>query len=305
MHLTDVTLRDGLQSEKTTLTTEQKLQLLRVIVSYRPNRIELTSFVHPKWVPQLADSESFCKQVFSDSALAKTVEWMAFVPNTKGLERLLSFPIEWASAFVAVSETFNHKNVNCAREDTLRDLAGLVQQAQSAGRKCRVYISTVFGCPYQGVVTVREFVEIAKKVADLKPDEIALGDTIGVATPDQVENVLAALGGFWPLNKTALHLHNTYGMALAGIEEGHRRGVRHFDASLGGTGGCPYAKGASGNVSMEEVLYLGWRQEWLEAFPSKELEQGLRVLEATGLETRSQLAMITKKGGSWFLSQRG
>lgn len=299
MHLTDVTLRDGLQSEKKHLSTDEKWVLFQSLVECGFNRIELTSFVHPKWVPQLADAEALSEKVFQ-SPLAKRCELMAFVPNEKGFERLVNFPFPWASAFVAVSRAFNQKNVNATREESLEGLGRTIARARTEKRKIRVYISTVFGCPYEGKIELTEVETVARAVAAFHPDEIALGDTIGVATPQQVEQVLSRLKSFWPVAKTALHLHNTYGMALAGIQAGYALGVRAFDGAVGGTGGCPYAKGASGNVSMEEVAYLGWREGWCSQFPADRYKHALHTLRGAGLEARSQLAQIEQKGGAWF-----
>lgn len=299
MHLTDVTLRDGLQFEKLTLSTEQKFALFEKIAACGFERIEVTSFVHPKWVPQLADAEALSSLVFA-SPLAKSCELMAFVPNEKGLDRLVKFNYAWASAFVAVSNSFNQKNVNSTREASLEGLKKTAERCRAEGRKLRIYISTVFGCPYEGFISVDEVEKVAKVVASFKPDEIALGDTIGVATPAQVREVLGRVAKFWPVQKTALHLHNTYGMALAGADVGYGLGIRAYDGALGGTGGCPYAKGASGNLAIEELDYLAHRQGWRRKFPTTELKLALAALKATGIEAKSQLAAIIAKGGDWF-----
>jgi hydroxymethylglutaryl-CoA lyase len=299
MHLTDVTLRDGLQSEKITLTTDQKWNLFEKLIDCGFDRIELTSFAHPKWIPQLADAEALCEKVFA-SPLSKRCELMAFVPNEKGFERLIKFPFAWASAFVSVSRSFNLKNVNSDRQQSLENLQRTVLRARAEKKKIRVYISTVFGCPYEGNISADEVEKVVRHVTTFQPDEIALGDTIGVATPAQVREVLSRLKPIWPVEKTALHLHNTYGMALAGVDTGYRAGVRAFDGAVGGVGGCPYAKGASGNVAIEEMAYLGWRQHWLKAFPAEGFHKVLETLRATGLSTRSQLAQVAERGGTWF-----
>lgn len=299
IHITDVTLRDGIQAESITLPTSSKLELLGKIDRCGYDRVEITSFVSPKWIPQLADSQAFCEQVFAKRDW-KTQEWMAFVPNLRGFENFLKFPIPWASAFVATSETFNKKNVNQEIEATLSGLASLRKAASQQGRKLRIYISTVFGCPYEKQIAPAQWQKILKRVADLAPDEIALSDTIGVATPSQIVEVLGYFSSHYPVAQTALHLHNTYGNAMACLEEGYRMGVRRFDGSTGGVGGCPYAKGATGNVATEEILYLWYRQRRIAKFPWVGLTEIYDLMKRLGLSTHSHLSEIYNKGGDIY-----
>ncbi|MBY0370169.1 hydroxymethylglutaryl-CoA lyase [bacterium] len=297
LQLTDVTLRDGLQMEKQVLGVEQKLQLLQRLKACGFSRIEITSFVNPKRVPQFADSEAFCQAVF---AQAQDVPLMAFVPNEKGMERLLAFPIPWAACFVSVSEAFNSKNVNATVDESLAQVQAVVKSARQAGRKVRVYISTVFGCPYQGAIQPETLKRVFQTVAESKPDEIALGDTIGVATPNQVREVLAVLAKYFPVAQTALHLHNTYGLAVSAARAGYDAGVRLFDGATGGIGGCPYAKGASGNVASEDLAYAFWRDKLTPSFAAKQFQQALEDLSSAGMNPQGRLSEVWKKGGQWY-----
>ena len=298
MILTDVTLRDGLQAESKIIPLEHKLQLLELLSKCQFNRLEITSFVNPKWVPQLSDSEKLCEAWFKKSHSQET---MAFVPNSKGCQRLIQFPIPWISCFVAASKTFNQKNVNSTIEETLKEVEAIVSIAKSAKRKVRLYVSTVWGCPYEGEIAHEKLESIFKSLSQIELDEVALSDTIGVATPIGVKKVLDLSSQYFSSNKTALHLHNTYGFALANVQAGYDCGVRSFDGSLGGIGGCPYAKGATGNVAIEDINNLFYRQKLVSHFSKKEIEQALSCLvQELGLGTHSSLAKIREKGGAWY-----
>lgn len=295
MVFTDVTLRDGLQAESKVVPVDKKLELYRKIVGSAPERIEFTSFVHPKWIPQLADAEAFCEAVAKEKS--KGPELMAFVPNSKGLERLLKFDIPWASVFIATSETFNKKNVNASIDETLEELKKVLAAAHSAGRKLRIYISTVFGCPYEGDLSDAQVMKVLKQVASLGPDEIALSDTIGVGTPSAVKRIVGAFAKEFDLKKTALHLHDTYGLAAANAFAGFESGVQSFDGSSGGIGGCPYAKGATGNVALEDLRYLFRRVGQDLKFSPAASFDATSFLEALGFSVHGKLHDILKKGG--------
>ncbi|MCB0403897.1 MAG: hydroxymethylglutaryl-CoA lyase [Bdellovibrionales bacterium] len=306
IHFTDVTLRDGLQAEPSPIVLEKKLALFERLRRCGYARLEITSFVHPKWIPQLADSAELCDAIFKRGAStpkagAPPMEFMAFVPNEKGLDRLLQYRIPWASAFVATSAAFNQKNVNKTVDETLRELQELGTKVRAEKRRWRLYVSTVFGCPYEGAHRLEHTLEILKKAADLGPDEIALSDTIGVALPEQVERILNGFLKCYPAEKTALHLHDTYGLALSCAEQGYRMGVRRFDGSTGGVGGCPYAKGASGNVASESLLYAFSRQNRMHSVPFTEI---LKTIEhmATDLKltVHSRLYEIVRRGGKLY-----
>ncbi len=298
---TDVTLRDGLQMEGKPFSIEKKLALLRKLNECGYQRLEITSFVNPKAVPQFADSEAFCRALF-ESPLARALpETMAFVPNEKGAERLLTFPIPWVACFVSVSEAFNEKNVRSTIDASLAQVEAIVARVRRAKRKVRVYVSTVFGCPYQGKIDPKELSRVLKRVAKAKPDEIALGDTIGVASFDQVTRVLAESKKHFPIGKTALHFHNTYGLAVAAAHAGLKAGVTKFDGTTGGVGGCPYAKGATGNVALEDLQYSLFRDGKLAAFPSAAFRSTLEYLsKEMGLTPTGRLAEVWKKGGDWY-----
>ncbi|MFM8315777.1 MAG: hydroxymethylglutaryl-CoA lyase [Deltaproteobacteria bacterium] len=298
MILTDVTLRDGLQAEAKTVSLQHKLELLQLLAQCQFNRLEITSFVNPKWVPQLSDSEQLCEAWFKKTHSQET---MAFVPNAKGCERLLRFPIPWISCFVAASATFNQKNVNSSIDDSLKEVSAITAAAKAKGRKVRLYLSTVWGCPYEGEISPSFLEPLFEKISKIDVQELALSDTIGVATPDTVKKVLSLVSRYVPIAKIALHLHNTYGFALANIQAGYEMGVRSFDGSLGGIGGCPYAKGATGNVASEDIRYLLLRQNLISSFPKKEIEATLKFLrEEAGLILNSSLSKILEKGGSWY-----
>lgn len=298
MILTDVTLRDGLQAESKIISLEHKLELLNLLSLCQFSRLEITSFVNPKWIPQLSDSEKLCEAWFKKT---QTQETMAFVPNVKGCERLVKFPISWVSCFIASSAAFNQKNINASVEDTLKELEGILSIAKSHSRKTRVYISTVWGCPYEGNIDDKKLESLFQNLARLNADEIALSDTIGVATPIAVKKVLGLSAKYFPSSKTALHFHNTYGFALANIQAGLEMGIQSFDGSLGGVGGCPYAKGATGNVASDDIRNLLFRENKIGAFPKKEIEAALKFLkEKMGLSLHSSLANIQEKGGTWY-----
>lgn len=245
--------RDGLQNEPETVPTEAKLELLQRLGLSGLGRIEATSFVSPSWIPQLADAEALAGALpaFPD------VTWSALVPNEKGYERFRQSPsLGVAALFVSASEAHNRKNVNCSVAESLERFRPVAERARADGVPLRAYVSTVCGCPVQGDVAPAAVVKLARDLLDLGVAEISLGDTIGVGHPRQVRELVAAVADAVPLARVALHCHDTYGRALANVQAGYEAGVRIFDASLGGLGGCPYAPGAAGNVATEDVVDL-------------------------------------------------
>ena len=245
--------RDGLQNEPETVPTDAKLELVRRLAAAGLRRIEVTSFVSPKWIPQLADSEALAV------ALPELpgVRYSALVPNEQGYARFRSAgSIDMAAVFISASETHNRKNVNCSIAEQLERFRPVAERARADGVALRAYVSTVCGCPYEGAVAAGAVTALVEKLGALGIEELSLGDTIGVGVPSGVRELVAAVAGVAPLASVALHLHDTYGRALANVAAGYEAGIRTFDSSLGGLGGCPYAPGASGNVATEDVVDL-------------------------------------------------
>lgn len=295
VELTDVTLRDGLQMESVPVSLENKLNLFDKLVACGYSRLEVTSFVNPKWVPQFQDADTFLKSI----SLRSQIPMMAFVPNLRGLERFLNHPIPWVSTFIATSESFQKKNVNASIGETLQELKAMVQICRRESRKVRVYLSTVFGCPYEGKIEIAKVISLVKQIADLGPDEIALSDTIGVAVPSQVNEILSKVIALFPVSQIALHFHNTYGLGLPSAQAGYALGIRKFDGTTGGIGGCPYAKGATGNLATEELQYLFYRQGAMATFPKPAMEDALQFL-AKHVKVNSHIHDILVKGGTLY-----
>jgi len=245
--------RDGLQNEPESVSTADKLELIDRLTSAGMRRIEVTSFVSPKWIPQLADAGELAAAAPQHDGVA----YSALVPNERGYDRFAeSGRLHVAATFISASESHNRKNLNCSVAEQLERMAPVMDRARADGIPIRSYVSTVCGCPYEGDVDLRAVVELARRLVEGGAEEISLGDTIGVGTPSQVRELVAAVGDVVPLDRVALHLHDTYGRALANVQAGYEAGVRTFDSSLCGLGGCPYAPGASGNVATEDVVSL-------------------------------------------------
>lgn len=254
--ITEVSPRDGLQNEPTIVTLEDKKTLIESLVAAGLERIEVTSFVSPKWVPQLADAVDLVPLLDGLKADKPSVRLSALVPNGRGLERALSVKLPEIAVFLSASETHNKANVNKSIASTIEVFREIVPPALDAGLKVRAYVSTVWGCPYEGDVAIDASVGIAAKLVDMGCYEVSLGDTIGVGTPKKTRDVVRAMTSAIGLDKIALHFHDTRGTALANVLMGLELGVRSFDASVGGVGGCPYAPGASGNLATEDLVYM-------------------------------------------------
>ncbi|MCI2257019.1 hydroxymethylglutaryl-CoA lyase [Domibacillus sp. PGB-M46] len=244
--------RDGLQNEKVFVSTEDKIAWINQLSSTGLKYIEITSFVNPKWIPALSDAAEVAKGITRMPGVVYT----ALVPNRKGLERALGSNIDEIAVFMSASETHNQKNINKSIGNTFPILREVVQQSLSAGKSTRGYISTVFGCPYEGTVHIEKVIRVSETLFEMGIGELSLGDTIGTANPKQVQEMLEVLLKRFPSDKFALHFHDTRGTALANILVSLDMGITSFDASLGGLGGCPYAPGASGNVSTDDFLYM-------------------------------------------------
>ncbi len=247
----EVSLRDGLQNESVQVPTLAKLRLIDGLVSAGVRRLEVTSFVSPRWIPQLADADELTRTLRK----VPGVTYSALVPNRQGLNRAVAGNIDEVAVFLSVSETHNLKNVNKTVAQTLAAFRDVVQPAVEAGRKVRAYLSTLWGCPYEGDIDPRKGVEITRALFDLGCYEVSLGDTIGVGTPRQTQRIVQMFLSEFPTDKLALHLHDTRGTALANVMVGLELGIRTFDASVGGLGGCPYAPGAAGNLATEDLVY--------------------------------------------------
>lgn len=252
VRIVEVGARDGLQNEKTIIPAATKIELIDRLGTCGLRTIEATSFVSPKWVPQLADAA----EVFAGITRREGVSYPVLVPNLQGYERARAVGVHDIAIFTAASEAFNRKNINASIDESIERFLPVLEQARADGVRVRGYVSTVLGCPYQGEVPVSEVVRVARRLHELGCHEISLGDTIGVGTPGKARTMLRAVAGEVPMSALAVHFHDTYGQALANILACLEEGVGVVDSSVGGTGGCPYAKGATGNVASEDVVYM-------------------------------------------------
>jgi len=252
VRIVEVGPRDGLQNEKALLPAAAKIALIDRLSATGLRSIEATSFVSPKWVPQLADAA----EVYAGIARRPGVRYPVLVPNAQGYERARAVGVDEIAVFTAASEAFNRKNINASIAESLQRFAPVIERAQADGVAVRGYVSTVLGCPYQGEVPVADVVRVAQALHALGCYEISLGDTIGVGTPRRAAAMLRAVAAEVPMAALAVHFHDTYGQALANVLACLDEGVAVVDASVSGAGGCPYATGASGNVATEDVVYM-------------------------------------------------
>lgn len=254
VRITDVGPRDGLQNEGAFVPTEAKAAFVRGLVDAGLREIEITSFVRPDRIPQLADAEELCKQL---GAPPEGVRYSALVPNVRGLDRALETGIiAKVGLFTAATETFNKRNVNATIAASIERFVPVAERAQEEGLALRGYVSTAFGCPYEGRVDAVAVREVVMELAALGCEDISVSDTIGAGTPGDVARVLDVVLEEVPAERIALHFHDTRGMAAANTLEGLRHGVASFDASAGGIGGCPFAPGAAGNLATEDLVFL-------------------------------------------------
>jgi len=277
VRIVEVGARDGLQNEKTVIPTPVKIELIDRLSACGLETIEATSFVSPKWVPQLADAE----EVYAGINRKPGVDYPALVPNMRGYERARAAGVTSIAVFTAASEAFNQKNINASIDESIERFRPVLERARADGVRVRGYVSTVLGCPYQGEVPVSGVVRVSKRLYELGCDEISLGDTIGVGTPVKARAMLHAVSHEVPMKALAVHFHDTYDQALANILVCLEEGVRVVDSSVSGTGGCPYAKGATGNVASEDVAYM---------------------LQGMGIETGVDLDKLVETG--WWLAKQ-
>lgn len=252
VNLVEVGPRDGLQNESTPLSVTDRLELIRRLVEAGLSTVEAGSFVSPKWVPQMTGTE----QVLAGLNLNSFERYPVLVPNLQGWEAARAFGAKDIAIFGAASETFSQKNINCSIKESLARFKPVAEQALAADVRVRGYVSCLVACPYEGEITPAQVLPVVRALFDMGCYEVSLGDTIGRGTPRQIKAVLTALLAEHDADQLALHCHDTYGMAAANIMTGLDLGIRTFDSSVGGAGGCPYAPGASGNVATEEVVYL-------------------------------------------------
>ena len=252
IQIVEVGPRDGLQNEKEWVPTETKISLIEKLADAGLTKIEATSFVSPKWVPQLKDAH----EVFTGIKRIAGVSYPVLTPNMKGFERALEADAKEIAVFSAASETFTQKNTNCSIEESINRFRPVLEEAQKNNIQVRGYISCVLGCPYQGHVPVEDVINLAAKMIEMGCFQISLGDTIGAGTPVQAKSMVQKVAEKVPLSKLALHFHDTRGQALANIYACLELGITVIDASVAGLGGCPYAKGATGNVATEDVVFM-------------------------------------------------
>ena len=252
VRIVEVGPRDGLQNEKTTLSTEVKTKLIDLLAMAGTPVVEAGAFVSPKWVPQMADTAL----VLAAMTKRPNVTYPVLVPNDKGLELAIANDVDEIAVFTAASDTFNQKNTNATIEESFERLAPVIERATAHGLRVRGYVSCVLGCPFEGDIDPAVVADVTRRLLDLGCYEVSLGDTIGTGTPAKTEVMLNAVLAIAKPDELAMHFHDTYGQALANLMVGLQKGIAVIDSSVGGLGGCPYAPGAGGNVATEDVLYM-------------------------------------------------
>lgn len=251
--IVEVGPRDGLQNEASTVPVDVKIMLIQKLVNAGLTVVESGSFVSPKWVPQMASSS----EVFQGIQKQSGISYPMLVPNLKGMEAALESGVKEIAIFAAASETFSQKNINCSIEESIQRFQQVVDIAHKENIKIRGYISCVMGCPYEGEIEPEKVVEVAQRLfSDAGCYEISLGDTVGVGTPIRARKLIEKVSAIIPIQQLAAHFHDTYGQALANLHSVLECGISVIDSSVSGLGGCPYAKGASGNVATEDVVYM-------------------------------------------------
>jgi hydroxymethylglutaryl-CoA lyase len=259
VRIIEVGPRDGLQNEKKILDLSTRIELIKKLADAGLQRIEIGAFVSAEWVPQMAGSIELTREVLklqNSGVINKDVKFSCLVPNVRGMEDALKSGVQEVAIFGACSETFSKKNINCSIAESYVRFRQVMEMANYHKIKVRGYLSTAFGCPYEGRVSESRVIRLVKSMLNFGVYEVSIGDTIGVATPKQVESLLKKIKRTMTLKKIAMHFHDTRGTSLANVYASYNLGVRAFDASVGGAGGCPYAQGASGNLATEDLIYL-------------------------------------------------
>lgn len=254
--IVEVGPRDGLQNEQQPISAEVKIELIHRLVDAGLSYIEAGSFVNPKWVPQMAGSDEVFRGLLSREEGRMGVTYAALIPNFQGFEQAVAVHANEVAIFAAASESFSQKNINCSIDESLDRFVPIMESAKSSGLPVRGYISCVVGCPYEGEVDAKKVAEVAVRLHDMGCYEVSLGDTTGVGTPGSITRVIEAVAEKVSIHRLAVHLHDTYGQALANIYAALQMGIDVVDSSVAGLGGCPYAKGASGNVATEDLVYM-------------------------------------------------
>ncbi len=248
----EVGVRDGLQNETTSVPTDIKLELIERLIKSGVSVIEATSFVSPKWVPQMADHQQILERLPKNNS----INFPVLTPNMQGFENAVAVGAKEVAVFAAASESFSQKNINCSIEDSIQRFNPIFTRAQELGIKVRGYVSCVLGCPYEGEISPDKVSEVADQLYQAGAYEISLGDTIGVGTITKTQSLIESVKKVVPIANIAVHFHDTYGQALTNIYAALQLGIKNIDSSVAGLGGCPYAKGASGNVATEDVVYM-------------------------------------------------
>ena len=296
VRIVEVGPRDGLQNEKQAIATATKLELIERLAAAGLKDIEATAFVSPKWVPQMADHA----EVMRGLKRREDVNYPVLAPNLQGFEAALAAGAAEVAVFAAASESFSRKNINCSIAESIERFVPVFEAAKARGVRVRGYVSCVVACPYEGAIDPAQTATVAQRLHELGAYEVSLGDTIGAGTPASVLRMLEAVARRVPVDRLAGHYHDTYGMAAANVHASYGFGLRVFDSSVAGLGGCPYAKGATGNVATEDVVYL---LHGLGADTGVDLDAlvdvGAWISAALGRETQSRVAraLLAKRGG--------
>ena len=280
--------RDGLQNEQGLVPLAAKVLLVEQLADAGCTVIETGSFVSPKWVPKMADSAA----VFQQIKRTNNVRYTALTPNLRGLEAAIEAHVDEVAIFGAASEAFSQKNINCSITESLERFLPVIELAQKHQLPVRGYVSCVLGCPYEGFIAPQKVAEVGQILIDMGCYEVSLGDTIGVGTPVKTQQMLDSVLNIIPQNKLAVHFHDTYGQALANILVALQQGISVVDSAVSGLGGCPYAKGASGNVATEDLVYMLDGMNIETGINLKQLTQaGLNMMHALGRQSNSKVAL--------------